>query len=82
MSKRTRITKKEQCIAAEILTAFMFVRDMDEMHKTWEHLYNVYELQDDPFTHCPCSIDDYFKLSLEHDRQTMIDRYGHCDGLD
>ena len=81
MNKR-KITTSQQRVAADILTAFMMVKDIDEMHSIWKHFYNVYELQDDPFTHCPCSIDDYSKSVLAYDRQTMIDRYGHCDGLD
>lgn len=82
MSNKKRLTNVEQRLAAEILTAFMFVKDMDDLNKTWEHLYNEYELQDDPFTHCPCSIDDYYKFRLEYDRQTMMKKYGHCDGLE
>ena len=80
--KKSKITTKEQRIAAEILTQFMFTRDMGEVLQTWENIYKQYELCDDPFTHCPCSPEDYYKSRLEYDKQAMIDRYGHCDGLD
>lgn len=72
----------EQRVAAEILTQFMFARDMGEVLQTWDNIYNQYELCDDPFTHCPCSSEDYYKSRLEYDKQTMIERYGHCDGLE
>lgn len=71
----------EQQVAAEILTQFMFARDIGEVLQTWENIYKQYDLCDDPFTHTPCSPKDYYKSKLEYDRQTMIDRYGHCDGL-
>lgn len=30
----------------------------------------------------PCAPEEYCKNRLEYDRQTMIERYGHCDGLE
>ena len=72
----------EQLVAANILTQFMFARDMGEVLQTWDNIYNQYELCDDPFTHTPCSSEDYYKSKLEYDRQAMIERYGHCDGLE
>lgn len=81
MGKST-ITNKEQRVAAEILTQFMFTRTMKEVLDTWYNIYKEYGLYDDPFTHCPCSSEDYYKSKLEYDRQAMIDRYGHCDGLE
>ena len=80
--KQKIITDKEQRIVAEILTAFMFVKDMEEVHKVWENIYNSYALCDDPFTHCPCSSKEAIENQLEYERQVMMDRYGHCDGLD
>lgn len=71
----------EQQVAAEILTQFMFTRDMGEVLQTWENIYKQYNLCDDPFTKCPCSPSNYYKSKLEYDRQTMMDKYGHCDGL-
>lgn len=77
-----KITKRDQQIAAEILTAFMFTKDMDEVLKVWHDIYSLYGLCDDPFTNTPCSSDEYCKLRLEYDKQLMIEKYGHCDGLD
>ena len=41
-----------------------------------------YGLCEDPFTRMICTSDEYAKNSLEYDRQTMYEKYGHCDGLD
>lgn len=79
---KSKITNKEQRVAAEILTQFMFTRTMKEVLDTWYNIYKEYGLHDDPFTHYPCSPEDYYKSKLEYDRQAMIDRYGHCDGLE
>lgn len=80
--KKRPITDKEQRIAAEILTAFMFTKDMDDVMRVWKAVYNQFALCDDPFTGCPCSSKEYLENRAEHDRQIMIDRYGHCDGLE
>ena len=80
--KRIKINKRDQRVAAEILTQFMFTRNMDEVWQVWDDIYKRYELCDDPFTNTPCSSEDYCKSKLEYDKQTMIERYGHCDGLD
>lgn len=72
----------EQRVAAEILTKFMFARDMGEVLQTWDNIYKQYDLCSDPFTHTPCCPEDYCKNKLKYDRQAMIERYDHCDGLD
>lgn len=77
-----RISEREQHTAAEILTAFMFTNTMDDVRRVWESIYDVYELCDDPFTLCPCSPKEYAQNRLEYDKQAMIERYGHCDGLE
>lgn len=76
--KKTRAMQKT---AADILTQFMFTKDMDDVVKTWDEVYKQYGLCDDPFTHTPCTPEEYAKNSLEYDRQVMMERYGHCDGL-
>ena len=80
--KQPKISKRDQRVAAEILTQFMFTRDMKEVLQVWNNIYKQYDLCDDPFTHTPCSPEDYCKSRLEYDRQTMMERYGHCDGLE
>ena len=74
-------TDKEQRIAAEILTAFMFCESMEDIRKTWDSIYKQYALCDDPFTHTPCSSKEAIKNQLEYEKQAMIERFGHCDGL-
>ena len=78
---KKKLTDKEQQVASEILTAFMFTNNMEDVMKVWQDIYNAYELCDDPFTHTPCSPKEYAENSLEYSRQTMIEKYGHCDGL-
>ena len=77
-----KITKTMQKVAADILTEFMFARNMDEVMEVYQRVFERYGLCDDPFTGCPCTPDEYYENRLEYDRQTMIERYGHCDGLD
>ena len=80
--KKKKLTKTEQRVAAEILTQFMFTRDMKDVLQTWDNIYKQYELMDDPFTYTPVSPEDWAKNRLEYDKQVMIERYGHCDGLE
>ena len=77
-----RINNVTQRVAAEILTQFMFAKDMDEVWQAWDNIYKQYELCNDPFTYCPCSPEDYYKSKLEYDKQVMFEMYGHCDGLE
>lgn len=79
---KPKITKRDQRIAAEILTQFMFTKDMNDVVRVWEEIYEQYGLCDDPFSRTPCTPEEYSKNSLEYDKQTMIERYGHCDGLE
>lgn len=69
-------------VAADILIAFTFVRNMEDFLKVYNEVYKQYGLCDDPFTHLPCSPSEYAENSVEYERQLMIERYGHCDGLD
>lgn len=80
--KKPKITDKMQEVAADILTQFMFTRTMEDVYEVWKMVYEQYELCDDPFTQTPCSLKECCKNSLEYDRQLMMKRYGHCDGLD
>jgi len=82
MAKTYKITEHDQKIVAGILTEFMFTENMEEVIETWKRIYKKYELFDDPFTRTPCSAKEYFKNLHEYEKQTMIERYGHCDGLE
>jgi len=76
-----KFTDSMQKVAADILTQFMFVADMDEFLKAWDDVFSRFELCTDPFTGCPCSYKEYASSSLEFARQSMLEKYGHCDGL-
>ena len=80
--KAPKITKRDQRVASEILTQFMFTKDMGDVIKVWNEIFEQYGLCEDPFTRTPCTPDEYYENCLEYDKQTMIDRYGHCDGLE
>lgn len=77
-----KITKTTQKVAADILTQFMFTRDMEDVVDVWSKIYKQYELFSDPFTGVPCTAEEYCKNHMEYERQTMMEMYGHCDGLD
>ena len=77
-----KITKTMQRAAADILTQFMFADSMQDALDVWNNIYEQYNLCTDPFTGCPCTSDEYRYSRLEYDRQVMMERYGHCDGLD
>lgn len=75
-------TEKDRKLVAEILTKFMFTNNMVDVTNVWQEIYNQYGLCDDPFTLTPCTPKEYSKNVLEYEKQIMIDRYGHCDGLE
>ena len=77
-----KITNSMQKVAADILMEFMFTSNMDEVIAAYDRVFKKYELCNDPFTNTPCTTEEYCKNVLEYERQTMIERYGHCDGLD
>lgn len=76
------ISKRDQRIAADILTEFMFTKTMDDVINVWNDLFVKYGLYSDPFIHTPLTPEEYAKNKAEHDRQVMFERYGHCDGLE
>lgn len=77
-----KITKTMQKVAVDILTEFMFTHDMDDVVEAYKRVFERYGLCDDPFTHLPCTPDEYCDNQLEYERQAMFELYGHCDGLD
>lgn len=77
-----KITKAMQKVAADILMEFIFTQTMDEVVEAYDRVFERYGLCNDPFTHTPCTPEEYCKNKLEYERQIMIERYGHCDGLD
>lgn len=77
-----KVTKTMQKVAVDILMEFMFTRDMDEVIEAYKRVLEQYGLCEDPFTSCPCTPDEYYESKLEYEKQAMIERYGHCDGLE
>lgn len=80
--KQKKITHTMQKVAADILTRFMFTRNMDEVIEVYNKVMEEYELCSDPFTYTPCTFEEYCKMQIEYEKQVMIERYGHCDGLE
>ena len=77
-----KVTKTMQKVAADILMEFMFTKDMDEVIEVWQRVFERYGLYSDPFTGVPCTPEEYCESQLEYEKQTMIEQYGHCDGLE
>ena len=53
-----------QKVAVDILMEFMFAQDMDEVVEAYDRVFKRYELCNDPFTHTPCTPEEYCKNSL------------------
>ena len=81
-NSRRKITARDQKVAADILTEFTFVNNMDEFWSAYNDIFKRYDLCDDPFTNLPISTEEYCKNKLSYEKQSMIEIYGHCDGLD
>lgn len=77
-----KVTKTMQKVAADILTKFMFTRNMDDVVEVYNKVMEQYDLHADPFTGVPCTLEEYCESRLEYERQIMIEKYGHCDGLE
>ena len=87
MKNKIKITNKMQQVAVDILgelECYMMGRKEvpEEIIQIIDKFYKKYELCKDPFTEMICTTKEWAKNSLEYDRQTMIEHYGHCDGLD
>lgn len=80
--KKMKITPTMQKVAADILMQFMFTNNMDEVVKVYNKVLEQYDLCEDPFTHTPCTLDEYCESILEYEKQCMIEKFGHCDGLE
>ncbi len=80
--KQKKITHSTQKVACDILTQFLFTRNMDEVVAAYNNVMEEYELCEDPFTHTPCTFEEFCKMQIEYEKQAMIEKYGHCDGLE
>ena len=79
--KEFKVTDTKQKVAVDILEQLMFCENMSEVRELYERIFKKYKLCNDPFTHMPCTTKESCENSLEYDRQIMIERYCHCDGL-
>jgi hypothetical protein len=76
------VDDKIQIAVADVLTQFMFCKNEQDFYDTFARIEKQYGLEQDPFTGCPCSQIEYEQNKLEYDKQIMIEKYGHCDGLE
>ena len=74
-----KITDKMQQVAADILTRLYFVNDFDEVIKVVKEMEEKYGLCDDPFTHTPCTIKEYYENVKEYETQVMEERFGYYE---
>lgn len=78
-----KLTEKVQQAAADILCAYIFAHSKADFNSEFfQKIMKQYNLYEDPFTCLPCTPKEYVDSSLEYDRQTMIEKYGYCDGLE
>ena len=87
MKKTKKITDTMQKVAVDILEdleAYMIGNKNapKEILDIFLKYKEKYELCDDPFTGTICTWKEMCKNSLEYEKQLMIARYGHCDGLE
>ena len=87
--KQKKITSTMQKVAVDILGDFEVLTMTHNGPYTFEEIWAImekhakhYELCDDPFTRMWCTSKEYAENSLEYDKQIMMSRYGHCDGLE
>ena len=87
--KTKKITPTMQKVAVDILSDFEFLTMIHNDPYTFEEIWDIvqkhvdgYGLCEDPFTRMICTSKEYAENSLEYARQTMEERYGHCDGLE
>lgn len=86
MAKKRVITNTMQKVAADILQDFIICTwdgvTEESCKKFYDEVFKRYDLCDDPFTRFPCTSKEYADGNLEYQRQSMIEKYGHCDGLE
>ena len=87
--KQKKITPTMQKVAVNILNDFEILTMTHNGPYTFDEIWGIvqkhvdgYGLFEDPFTRMICTSDEWAKNSLEYDRQTMYEKYGHWDGLE
>ncbi len=79
--KKRILTEKEQKVAIDFLEELIFA-NTPVPEGFFDKMMEKYELMTDPFTGLPCTPKEYATNRLEYDRQSMIQKYGHCDGVE
>ena len=87
--KQKKVTSTMQKVAVDILQDFEILVMTHNGSYTFDEIWAIvqkhvdgYGLCEDPFTRMICTSKEYAKNSLEYDKQIMMERYGHCDGLE
>ena len=87
--KQKKITSTMQKVAVDILGDFEILTMTHNGPYTFEEIWAIvqkhvdgYGLCQDPFTLMICTSDEYAKNVVEYDKQTAIEKYGHCDWLE
>ena len=89
MNKNKKITHPMQQVAVSILSDFEVLTITHNGPYTFDEIWDIvqkhvdgYGLCQDPFTRMICTSDEYVKNIVEYDKATMMEKYGHCDGLE
>ena len=87
--KEKKITPAMQKVAVDILEDFEILVMTNDGPYTFEEIWEIvqkhvdsYGLYKDPFTNMICTAGEYTKNSLKYEKAVMMERYGHCDGLE
>lgn len=87
--KQKKITHPMQQVAVNILSDFEVLTMTHNGPYTFEEIWEIvkkhvdsYGLCEDPFTKMICTSKEYADNRLEYEKELMIERYGHCDGLE
>ena len=87
--KKKKITSTMQKVAVNILQDFEILLmthngpyDFEEIWDIVQKHVDGYGLYKDPFTNMICTAGEYAKNSLKYEKSVMMERYGHCDGLE
>lgn len=86
--KQKKITHPMQQVAVNILSDFEVLAMTHNGPYTFEEIWAIvqkhvdgYGLCEDPFTRMLCTSKEYAENRLEYEKELMMERYGHCDGL-
>lgn len=80
--KKSAVTRGMQRAVSDVLNRILSCTDIDDIAVVVQQACEDYMLEHDPFTGLLCSRYDYVQSCLKYDKQTMIDKFGHCDGLE